>query len=98
MKNKRIELILEEVKDSDSVLDVGCAAGDHAEGGVNLHQLLCEKARRVVGIDTAVPGIPGQTRIIRADAESMKLNEKFDLIIAGRNRINANYPPRFLTK
>ncbi len=56
MKNKRIELILEEVKDSDSVLDVGCASGDHAEDGVNLHQLLCQKARRVVGIDTVTPG------------------------------------------
>jgi hypothetical protein len=64
MKNRRIELILEEVKDTDNVLDVGFASRDHAEGNIWIHKLLCEKARRVVGVDKLLPDMAGGQTVI----------------------------------
>ena len=98
MKNRRLELILDEVKDTDSVLDVGFALRDHAEGNVWLHELLCQKARRVVGVDRIIPGVAetNNYNIVTADAESMKLNEKFDLIIAGELIEHLSNPGLFL--
>ena len=98
MKNKRIELILEEVKDSDTVLNVGCASHDYAEGNIWLHRLLCEKARRVVGIDISPPPNTGAYNIIKADAESMELNEKFDLIVAGELIEHLSNPGSFFDR
>lgn len=98
MKNKRIELILEEVNDNDSVLDVGCAAYDYAKGRVDLHGLLHKKARRVVGIDSVIPRFRKQAGIIIADAESMKLDEKFDLIIAAELIEHLSNPGKFLER
>ena len=98
MKNKRIELILKEVKDTDSVLDVGCASHDHIETHVWIHKLLCEKARRVVGIDTHLPEEEGAYNIVSAKAESMRLNEKFDLIIAGELIEHLSNPGGFFAR
>ena len=80
------------------MLDVGFALRDHAEGNVWLHELLCQKARRVVGVDRIIPGVAetNNYNIVTADAESMKLNEKFDLIIAGELIEHLSNPGLFL--
>jgi 2-polyprenyl-3-methyl-5-hydroxy-6-metoxy-1,4-benzoquinol methylase len=99
MKNRRIELILEEVKDTDNVLDVGCASCDYADGNVWLHELLCRKARRVVGVDLITPDMAAGANnynIVTTDAESMKLNERFDLIVAGELIEHLSNPGFFL--
>ena len=98
MRNKRIELILEEVKETDSVLDVGCASHDHVETHVWIHKLLCEKARRVVGIDTRLPEEERAYNIVKADVETMELDEKFDLIVAGELIEHLSNPGAFLER
>lgn len=99
MKNRRIKLILDEVKDTDSVLDVGCASRDSAKGSVWIHRLLCQKARRVVGVDKILPEMGyNNYNIVMADAESMRLNERFDLIIAGELIEHLSNPGLFLKR
>lgn len=101
MKNRRIELILEEVKDTDIVLDVGCTSHDHIETDVWMYELLCEKARRVVGVDKVLPNTVAEKysrNLVIADAESMKLDETFDLIIAGELIEHLPNPGKFLER
>lgn len=98
MKNKRIELILKEAKDTDIVLNVGCIGHDYIETDVWIHRLLCEKARRVVGIDIHLPEEVGAYNIVSANAESMELNEKFDLIIAGELIEHLSNPGEFFAR
>ena len=102
MKNRRIELILEEVRPGDSVLNVGCASCDHADRSVWLHRLLFEKASKVVGVDTCMPEDKtaniGKPNIVIADAQQMELGEKFDLIVAGEVIQHLPNPGLFLSR
>lgn len=104
MKNKRVELILSSVKSSDSVLDIGCTSRDHAKGSIWIHELLCKKAKRVVGVDRILPDImrgnegDNSYNLVVADAESMRLNERFDLIVAGELIEHLSNPGLFLDR
>ena len=99
MKNRRVDLILAEVKESDTVLNIGCAGHDFTDKEVWLHRLLWQKAKRVVGIDTSLPDAAEQDQeynMVKADAETMQLNEEFDIIVAGELIEHLSNPGSFL--
>ncbi|MBN2386845.1 MAG: class I SAM-dependent methyltransferase [Anaerolineales bacterium] len=85
----RVRLILEEVRPTDRILDVGCVR-HVAEVGLSefsLFSLLQGKACDILGIDILEEGIQQMRakghNVEVANAETMQFNQKFDLIVAG---------------
>ncbi|MCW8195520.1 class I SAM-dependent methyltransferase [Proteobacteria bacterium 005FR1] len=77
--------------DQKKVLDIGCV--DCRPGGIRkyestgLHKFILSKANSVVGVDIDGAGVEEMCRngytVICDSAESMRLGEKFDCIVAG---------------
>jgi 2-polyprenyl-3-methyl-5-hydroxy-6-metoxy-1,4-benzoquinol methylase len=88
MKQDRFPIIKEYVKDK-SVLDIGCVS-NHKKRHWNfgkLHKFLVKYSKKVVGLDINKEGVKQLSaegyNIIYGNAENFKLNEKFDVIVAG---------------
>ncbi len=85
----RVRLILHAIRPDDRVLDVGCAA--HTADAVHrhdwLHRHLVRHAREVVGVDILPEEVERLVamgfNVRTADAERMRLGERFDVVVAG---------------
>ena len=95
-KNKRVDLILQEIKETDSVLNLGCTGYDYIETNLCIHDLLCKKAKRVVGVDLCPPDKATEYDIVIGNVESLDLDEKFDVIVAGEIIEHLSNPGTFL--
>jgi len=102
--NERIRHILEEIKPSDCILDVGCVSNKQA-ATVNdnwLHGAICKKCPNVLGIDIETSGLSRLRRIgynvRKIDCERMNLGSTFDIIIAGELLEHLSNPGTFLEK
>ena len=73
------DIVLKSVTNKD-VLDIGsCGNQGEQKKSKTLFELLKNKAKSVTGVD-----IESNTpEIIRGDAETIKLNKKFDIVVAG---------------
>lgn len=94
MKDIRIKKMLDLVPNGATVLNIGCAQNPH------IHRELAKKSRKIIGIDTnqhelkklAQKGF--ETYVM--DAEKIKLDCRFDCIIAGELIEHLNNPGLFL--
>jgi SAM-dependent methyltransferase len=103
--DERMKCILAEVRPTDSVLDIGVAnhnSLDAMERGVWLHGLLREKAVLVVGIDIVEAEVIRLREmgysVILANVETMQLDQKFDVIVAGELVEHLSNPGAFLDR
>ncbi len=87
-----------------AVLDVGCAAGVHADGPARwLHARLLQSFPRVVGIDVDRGSIDelqarGYRDLHVADAQTFRIAEAFDTVVAGEVIEHLSNPGAFLER
>jgi 2-polyprenyl-3-methyl-5-hydroxy-6-metoxy-1,4-benzoquinol methylase len=98
----RIQLIMDELRPSYTVLDVGCI-GHTADSVKNpnwLHGLLYGKVKHVIGIDILESEVKKLLtlgyNVIVCNAEDLRLEEKVDVIIAGELIEHLSNPGKFL--
>lgn len=103
--DQRMEIILNEIKPTDRVLDVGCVDEDlrYSFGrGIWLHEFLRKRAASVIGVDIIKSEIKKLRdmgySVIYADAETMQLGQKFDIIVAGELIEHLSNPGAFLDR
>ena len=102
MDDKRIKLILDEINENDRVLDIGCVhhCADLATSPNWLHGHLYNKSKYVIGVDYLESEVDklkiAGYNVIQGDAENLKLNETFDIIIAGELIEHLSNPGLFL--
>lgn len=98
---------LERCVHGKSVLHVGCSdwpiTGDRLEHGTLLHMRLQRAAKSVIGIDLSEAGIAalrshGISNVKVMDAETMHLDESFDVIVAGDVLEHMSNPGMFVKK
>ncbi|MDY6966232.1 MAG: class I SAM-dependent methyltransferase [Halobacteriota archaeon] len=98
--DERVKLILRELNEDDSVLNLGCA--DLATGGVWVHALVCEKVKSASGIDILSSEIEKYQDagydVKVDDAETIQLDEKFDVVLAGELIEHLSNPGKFLDR
>lgn len=100
--NERIGLILNEIKNGDSILDLGCV--DHSHLNENspdwIHKFLYEKSTDVLGVDFEKEDIEILQKkgynVIFGNVEEMNLGKKFDVVIAGELIASLSNPGLFL--
>jgi len=99
---QRIEYIINEVKPTDSILDVGCVNHDlHSVSKGNwLHGYLCNISSNVLGIDIEEDAIKEMKvkgyNVLVTDCEKLDLGHTFDIIIAGEVIEHLSNPGLFL--
>jgi len=86
-----------------NVLDIGCADYDRSDRtDAWLHGEICRVARRAIGIDIQRERVEQLNSrgysIEHADAETMKLGDTFDVIVAGDVIEHLSNPGRFLDR
>ena len=90
-----------------TVLHIGCSdfpiTKQRIHDGTLLHALIQKNAQKILGIDLSEEGIAilnecGFEDVCIMNAESMKLNSKFDIILAGDVLEHLNNPGLFLEK
>jgi 2-polyprenyl-3-methyl-5-hydroxy-6-metoxy-1,4-benzoquinol methylase len=101
--NDRLSILLERVR-GKTVLDVGCAdtryrfTHPHYQ---DLHSSLAKETREILGVDIDEDGITAMKatgfNVQRADAETMHLGRRFQLIVAGDVIEHLANPGLFLT-
>jgi len=100
----RIKLILQEIDSNDTVLDIGCVhhSAEVANTAKWLHKYLYGKAKYVLGMDILECEVEklrnSGYNVIVADAENFKLDQKFDVIIAGELIEHLSNPGKFLER
>ena len=105
--DRRSRLILKEMHPNDNVLDVGCVNEPMGPMGEEqdhdwLHRLLCLKAKHVKGTDLLESEVMRLQQmdydVVVADAETMRLDERFDVIVAGELIEHLANPGMFLDR
>ncbi|MFX0132125.1 MAG: class I SAM-dependent methyltransferase [Candidatus Hodarchaeota archaeon] len=99
---ERIKMILQFIKESDKVLDVGCV--HHTEESLTsevwLHKFVKMKAASVIGIDILEDKIKILKKlgydVMVANAETMNIGKKFNVIVAGEIIEHLSNPGKFL--
>lgn len=100
--DKRIQLILKEIRPSDSILDIGCVNHDliSIRKGNWLHGYLCKISSNVLGIDIEEDSINQMKatgyNVLFANCEKLDLDQTFDVIIAGEVIEHLSNPGLFL--
>jgi 2-polyprenyl-3-methyl-5-hydroxy-6-metoxy-1,4-benzoquinol methylase len=101
--NNRLSIVLERVR-GKTVLDVGCTRTKHRFAHPHyqpLHSLLVKEAREILGVDIDEDGITAMKatgfNVQRADAETMHLGRRFQLIVARDVIEHLANPGLFLT-
>lgn len=90
--NAEIQYVLEKIKPSDIVLELGCGYG-------RVLQKLCKKAKKVIGIDISKPSLELAKKLLKGnlnyqlfqmDAINLEFpNNFFDIVICIQNGISA---------
>lgn len=103
-RGNRYEIIGKIVK-GKNVLDMGCVDHDYEKAIQNnkeawLHEFICKKAKKCIGIDIEKNEVNKLNKLgyhcICANAENFKLDEKFDVIVAGEIIEHLHNPGKFL--
>lgn len=96
MKDNRINEMLNLIPDNQTVLNVGCAQNPE------IHSELGKKSRKIIGIDINAYGIKQMKKrghdVYEMNAENIKLNGKFDYILAGEIIEHLSNPGLFIEK
>ncbi len=97
--------IIGKIVSHKNVLDIGCVDHDYEKAIKNnkdawLHGFICKKAQKCTGIDLEKNEINKLNKLgyhcIHANAENFRLNEKFDVIVAGEVIEHLYNPGKFL--